>query len=151
MAYSPVELRHIRPKRSLFGYRPDEVDRILEDVAASFEEVWRDRADLRDRVEELESDLTRYRQNETLLHTTLTAAESAAVELKEQAQRDVQLVIDEARLEAQRITLEARIERDRLSSEARRIRALLGAALDAIEDAEHASESAPGSPEAQAA
>jgi len=147
MTYAPVELRHIRPRRGFFGYRPDEVDRILEEVAVSFEDVWRDRADLRDRVDALEAELSHHRQNETLLHTTLTAAEGTAVELREQAQRDAQLVIDEARVQAQRITLEARIERERLASDARRIRALLHAALDAVEEAGIDSDAA----EAQAA
>ena len=33
MRYTPVELRHVRMGRALFGYRRDDTDRMLEDVA----------------------------------------------------------------------------------------------------------------------
>ena len=41
----------------MFGYRRRGVDDLLTDIADSFEFVWRERADLVDRVEELETDL----------------------------------------------------------------------------------------------
>ena len=51
MALTPVELRHARFGRSLLGYRRREVDRLLADTVASFEDVWRSRADLADKVD----------------------------------------------------------------------------------------------------
>ena len=53
MALTPVEIRHVKLGRGLLGYRRSGVDRLLEDVVSSFEDVWRDRADLADRVEQL--------------------------------------------------------------------------------------------------
>ena len=47
--------------------------------STSFEDVWRERADLADKVEQLEDDLVRYRELEGLLRTTLVSAEKAAV------------------------------------------------------------------------
>jgi hypothetical protein len=44
-------------------------------------------------------------------------------------------VLEEAHAEARRITQDARSERERLAAETRRIKALLGAALDAVDDA----------------
>ena len=52
MRYTPVELRHVRLGRSLFGYKRRDVDSLLEDVADSYEEVWRERGELTDRVED---------------------------------------------------------------------------------------------------
>ena len=57
MAMTPVEIRHVQLGRSLRGYRRETVDRLLSEVADSFEDVWRERADLADRVEQLELDL----------------------------------------------------------------------------------------------
>ena len=48
MRYTPVELRHVRSGRALFGYKRDETERMLDDVADSFEEVWRERGELTD-------------------------------------------------------------------------------------------------------
>ena len=49
MALTPVEIRHIKPSRSLLGYNRKGVDELLEDVVESFEQVWRERADLGDK------------------------------------------------------------------------------------------------------
>ena len=136
MAYTPVELRHVRFKRSAFGYRASQVDRTVDEVADSFEAVWRERADFADRIEQLEAELKRHRELETLLRSTLTTAEQSAHELRHQARREAALVLDEAHAEARRITDEARAERERLRGESRRVKALLGAALDAVGDAD---------------
>jgi len=135
MAYTPVEIRHVKLKRSLFGYGRARVDHLLEEIAASFETVWRERADHGDRVEHLESELTRYRELEALLRTTLVSAERSAHELKDQAKREATLVIDEAHAEARAVTRTAVAERERLLADTRKIRALLEAALDSVGDA----------------
>jgi cell division initiation protein len=136
MAYTPVELRHVRFKRGLLGYVCTPVDRTIEEVVDSFETVWRERADYADRIEKLEGDLKRHRELETLLRTTLTTAEQAAHELKDQARREAALVLEEAHAEARQITRDAMAERERLGAETHRIKALLAAALDAVDDAD---------------
>src|SRR5438105_13404098 len=134
MAYTPVEIRHVRLPRRLIGYSRRTVDKLLAEVTDSFETVWRDRADLADKVEQLEADLVRYRELEQLLHTTLVSAERAAHELRDQARGQAETIVEEARAEARTITREARTERETLATEARRIRLLLHAALDALDE-----------------
>lgn len=138
MSYTPVEIRHVRLKRGLFGYRRRHVDRLLEEITESFEAVWRERADHSDRVEHLEGELTRYRELESLLRTTLVSAERAAHDLKDQAKREADTIVFEAQAEARAITRGARSEREQLSGEARRLRLLLHAALDALDEADDA-------------
>jgi cell division initiation protein len=136
MALTPVELRHVGFKRAPFGYRRSEVDRMIDEAVESFEVVWRERADYADRIEQLDTDLKRHRDLESLLRSTLTTAEQAAHELRDQARREAALVVEEAHAEARRITHEAIAERERLGAETHRIKALLAAALDAVEDAD---------------
>ena len=102
----------------------------------SFETVWRERADPSDRVELLEGELKRYRELEQLLRTTLVSAERAAHELKDQAKREADSILAEAQSEARTITRQARSERETLAVEARRLRLLLHAALDALDEAD---------------
>src|SRR5215468_2370564 len=135
MAFSPVELRHITFKRGLLGYQRGPVDEVIDEAADSFETVWRERADFADRIEQLEAELKRHRDLESLLRSTLTTAEQAAHELRDQARREGALVLEEAHAEARRITHDAIAERERLGAETHRIKALLGAALDAVDDA----------------
>jgi cell division initiation protein len=136
MSYTPVEIRHVRLKRGLFGYRTGQVDRLLEEVVESFETVWRERADHSDRVELLEGELTRYRELEALLRATLVSAERASHELKDQAKREAETIVTEAQAEARTITRQARSEHETLALEARRLRLLLHAALDALDEAD---------------
>ena len=133
MALTPVEIRHIRLGRGLLGYRRPPADRVLEEIASSFEEVWRDRADLADKVEQLESDLERFRELEALLRTTLVSAERTAAELKTQAMREAELIVDEARAEARSIVRQSAADNERLEADSARIRALLRAALATID------------------
>ena len=135
MALTPVEIRHLKPAKTLFrGYRRHAIDEVLDEIVLSFEDVWRERADLADKVEQLEEDLVRYRELEGLLRTTLVSAEKAAVTLKEQARKEGDLIIEEARAEARSITRHARSDHDRLLGEVRRMRSLLRAALAVVEE-----------------
>jgi cell division initiation protein len=138
MALTPVEIRHIRLRRRAIGYPRAAVDGLLAQIADSFEEVWRDRADLAEKVDQLEDDLVRYRELETLLRTTLVSAERAAHELKAQAKREAELIVSEAHSEARSITRAATAERERLVAESRRVRVLLKAALETLDGAESA-------------
>ena len=136
MALTPVEIRHIHMKRGLFGYRPADVDAILAEVITSFEDVWRERADLADKVEALEAELVRYRELEDILRTTLVSAERSAQEQREQAHREAELIISEAHAEARTITHRALAERERIDAETHRVRAVLRSALETVGDRE---------------
>ena len=135
MTLTPVEIRHLKPDRSLVGgYKRTAVDALMDEIVASFEDVWRERADLADKVEQLEADLVRYRELETLLRTTLVSAEKSAVSLREQAGREADLIVEEARSEARAITRAARADHDRLLTEVRRLRTLLHSALALVDE-----------------
>src|SRR3954469_2995700 len=135
MTLTPVEIRHVKPSKAFIGgYDRDAIDRLLDEIVASFEDVWRGRADLADKVDQLENDLVRYREIEGLLRTTLVSAEKAAVTLKDQARREADLIVEEARSEARAITRTARGDHDRLLVEVRRLRALLQAALALVDE-----------------
>ena len=139
MTITPVELHHIELKRTrLGGYRRGPVDQVLEEIADSFEETWRERAEFADRIEQLQSELARHREPETLLRTTLVSAERSAHEQRAQAKKEADLVLEEAHAEAREVTRAAMAERERLLGDARKIRALLEAALDAVQDASDA-------------
>jgi cell division initiation protein len=139
MAIAPVEIRHVRLKKSFFGgYRKKRVNELLEEVSDSFEEVWREREDLRDKVHSLETELRRHRELESLLRETLVTAEKSVIEQKDQARTEAELVVREAHTAARSITQEALVERERLLGEAARVRALLQAALTSVAESEPA-------------
>lgn len=97
MSITPAELRHLRFAQVRRGYDTEAVDRALESVAEGLDELLRERADLEDRVRQLESDLSRYRDMESTLTDTLTLAERAAGELLAEAQADADRIREDAR------------------------------------------------------
>jgi len=134
MALTPVEIRHMTLRRGLFGYRTGPTDQLLAEIAESFEDVWRERADLADKVEQLEGDLVRYRELESLLRTTLVSAERASAEMKEQARREAEVILSEAHAESRSIQRQALTEHERLLGESNRLRVQLEAALRSLDD-----------------
>jgi len=135
MALTPVEIRHLSPPRTTFrGYKAPATDKLLEEIAASFEDVWRERADLADKVEQLETDLVRFRELESLLRTTLVSAEQASAQMRDQARREAELILGEAHAEARAVQRRAIAENERLSRESRRLRAQLVDALAALDE-----------------
>ena len=151
MALTPVEIRHMTPGTGLFGYKRAAMDTLLDEIAASFEDVWRERADLADKIEQLETDLVRYRELESLLRTTLVSAERSAAEMKEQARREADLILGEAHAEARAVQREARAENERLITDSRRLKAQLRAALEGIEEVDNGWPTSAGAAKAEAA
>lgn len=143
MTLSPVEIRHLTFERGLFGYRRASVDRVVAEVRESFEEVWRERAELADRVDQLEHELVRYRELESLLRGTLVTAERAAHELRDNAKREAELIITEAHAESRAITRAAVSERERLVADSLRVRGLLRTALETLEEVPQRAETRP--------
>jgi cell division initiation protein len=103
MSLSPAELRHQRPKRTFIGYRVSEVDEIMTHATSAFETVWRDRADLEDRVHELETSLGELRDTEHAMRDALVTAQRTADELRASAGRDAELIVREAEARAREI------------------------------------------------
>src|SRR5437764_2166046 len=137
MRYTPVELRHIRFSKGFFGYRREEIDKVVEDIADSFEVVWRERGEYADKLVDLEKILAEVKQREALLTSTLVAAERTAAEAVEGAKRHAELIVTEAHTEARSITRAAAGERERLFAEVRRVETLLRAALGMVEETRH--------------
>jgi cell division initiation protein len=133
MTLSPGEIRKIEIARTLFGgYRREGVNELLNEIAESFEEVWRERADLAGRVQTLETEAEKHRELEGLLRSTLVSAERAAQDTKEQARRESDLIVQEAHAESRRVTRETVGEKRRLEEAMHSIRAQLTAALESL-------------------
>jgi len=144
MSLTPVEIRHVKLGRRLGGYDRPGTDALLVRIAESFEDVWRERADLRDEIGRLEGELARFRELEVLLRNTLVSAERSADELRAQAHREADVILDEARVKAREIGGGAESERERVRADIRRLktveaqmrseyRAFLVTALDRLE------------------
>lgn len=140
MTLTPVEVRHLELRRGLLGYRRSHVHRTIDEIADSFEAVWRERSELGERVHDLELEVARHVELETLLRSTLVSAERAAQDMKEQARREADVIVGEAAAEGRHLIREAIAEKEHLLAETRRVRTMLRAALEVLSDVEEREE-----------
>lgn len=143
MTLTPVEVRHLEMRRGLFGYRRSHVHRTIEEIADSFEAVWRERSELGERVHDLEAEVARHVELETLLRSTLVSAERAAQDMKEQARREADVIVQEAGAEGRRLVRDAIAEKEQLLAETRRVKSIMRSALDVLAEDDHKAEEAP--------
>ena len=132
MTLTPVEVRHLELRRGLLGYRRSHVHRTIAEIADSFEDVWRERSELTERVHDLEGEVARHVELETLLRSTLVSAERAAQDMKEHARREADVIVQEAGAEGRRLIRDAIAEKEQLLAETRRVRSIMRAALDVL-------------------
>lgn len=133
MSITPVQIREVDLGRAwLRGYRRRGVDELLEEIAESFEKVSRERSHLSDRLEVLGAEAAKHRELEALLYSTLVSAERAAQDMKEQARRESDLIVQEAHVESRRVTRESAAEKRRLEEDMTKIRAQLRAAFELL-------------------
>jgi cell division initiation protein len=143
MFLSPSDIHQQKLKSRLGNYDREQVDELLENVVASYEQVWRERDKSRDRVAELERELRDYQELERPLRDSIVTAQRAAGEVKTEAAKQAEAVLRDAKQKAEQIVLRAERERDAIKAEiarlevvendtAARCRAVLVDALEAL-------------------
>lgn len=124
MTLTPVEIRHVSIGRRPFGYDRASTEELLDRIVESYEGVWRERADLREELERMEAEIARFKELEVLLRNTLVSAERSADDIRTQARREADLILEEARAKARETAVSAETERERIKAEIRRLKSL---------------------------
>jgi cell division initiation protein len=141
---TPPEIQHQTLKEGR-GYDRAEVDKLLEQVTSSYEQVWLERDELRSRLSELEGEVADLRDRERLLGDTLVTAQRAAEELRTDAEQEAKWIklealadLGQAKAEAERELEDLRAGIQRFRSQERELRsnlrAFLESALRQLED-----------------
>lgn len=90
------------PRRPL-GYDRPATEHVFASLAASYEQIWMERDALRHRVAELESELGQLREQVPLPHEALVEAHRSARSAREEAQRDAEEILAQARAVADQL------------------------------------------------
>lgn len=108
MTLTPLDIHNKEFNRAFRGYSEAEVDEFLDLVVKEFEALIRENGELKDRLDDLERTLERYRTIEDSLNKTLLLAQQAAEEVRQSGEKEAELIRERARMEGQRIVDEAR-------------------------------------------
>lgn len=102
MQMTPIDIRNKTFSKAMRGYPPQEVEKFLQTVSEEFEVVYRENFELKESVERLETELSRYKSLENTLQQTMVLAQQTAEEVKETARREAELLVREAEEEGRK-------------------------------------------------
>jgi DivIVA domain-containing protein len=107
---TPLDVRKKKGdfRRVMRGYDPDAVDNFLDEVVARMEELVRENQALAGKSAQMTEAIADYRERERAMNDALVSAQQLREGMREQAQRESDLVLREARAEGERIIADAK-------------------------------------------
>lgn len=145
VALTPLDIQNKVFSRAFRGYNPVEVDAFLDEIVREMERLAKDNSTMREQIEHLTSKVTQYEKLEDTLHNALLVAQQAADEMKANAEKEAQLIIEQAKRDGEAMIAsmreDVRAAEQRLQELYRyasrfraRVKGLLTAQLSLLED-----------------
>jgi DivIVA domain-containing protein len=100
---TPLDVRRYDFGRALRGYNPARVDQFRDQVAEEMERLTRINQDLDGKARSFHEQLRAFRDRDKALNDALVSAQQLRGEVREQAEREAQLILREAQAEGERI------------------------------------------------
>src|SRR4051812_46661592 len=107
---TPLDVRRYDFGRALRGYDPERVDQFREQVAEELERLTRLNQELDAKARNFHEQLRAFRERDKALNDALVSAQQLRSEIREQSERESQLILREARAAADRILEQARAD-----------------------------------------
>ena len=98
---TPLEIENKKFSRKMMnGYSVEEVDDFLVELTVDYEKLYKEVAELKEKITELEDSVSHYKTIEDTLQNTLVMAQSTAEEVKEIAKQQAEQIIKNAETSA---------------------------------------------------
>ena len=95
---TPLDIENKKfSKQMMNGYSVEEVDDFLDELTVDYSRNYKEVAELKNKVEELNNSLVQYKTIETTLQNTLVMAQSTAEEVKNVAKQKADQIVEEAK------------------------------------------------------
>jgi len=95
--YTPLDIENKKfAKQMMNGYSVEEVDDFLDQLTVDYGKMYKESAENKKTIEELEKSLAHYKTIESTLQNTLVMAQSTAEEVKDVARQQAEQIIKEA-------------------------------------------------------
>ena len=114
---TPVDVRRMEFPKAMRGYDAARVDDFREQVADELERLTRANQDLEANVRSLTEQLRGFRDRDKALNDALVSAQQLRTEVRDQSEREAQLVLREAQAQADRIVQAAQMDAMRFSDQ----------------------------------
>jgi DivIVA domain-containing protein len=99
---TPLDVRRYDFGRTLRGYDPERVEQFRQQVAEELERLTRQTQELEAKAKGFHEQLRAFRERDKALNDALVSAQQLRGEIREQSEREAQLILREARGEAEK-------------------------------------------------
>ncbi len=104
---TPLDIENKKfSKQMMNGYSVEEVDDFLDELTADYEKIYKEVAEAKNKIEDLQESMEKYKNIEGTLQNTLVMAQSAADEVKRLAKQQAEQMINEAQATAKQAVTE---------------------------------------------
>lgn len=93
---TPIDIQRQDFEVKLRGYNADEVDDFLDLVGKDYEKLYKENAELKERVKQLDKTIEQYRAMEETLQQSIVLAQTAAEDIKKSAAEKANVIVNEA-------------------------------------------------------
>lgn len=142
---TPMDIHNKEFKRGFRGYSEEDVDSFMDNIAGDYEKVYREYCELKEQCEKQQEKLAQYEKMEATMNSTLMLAQQTAENVKIAAQKEADLILQEATNTKKQMMDESSLnlqvsqqELDKLASQIRsfkaKCRAILSSQLRLLDD-----------------
>ena len=103
MKLTPMDINNKEFKKIIRGYNPEEVDEFLDKIVEDYEALYKENANLKEKVAAMNERLEHYSKIEATIQNTLVLAQNAAEQAKSSAQKEAEIIIKNANDTAQKV------------------------------------------------
>lgn len=104
---TPLDIENKKfSKQMMNGYSVEEVDDFLDDLTVDYEKLYKEVAEYKNKLEDLQESITKYKTIEGTLQNTLVMAQSAADEVRNLAKQQAEQIVNEAQANAKQAVME---------------------------------------------
>ena len=104
---TPLDIENKKfSKQMMSGYSVDEVDEFLDEITADYEKLYKESAEAKNKIEDMQEDMAKYKNIENTLNNTLIMAQTAADDVKNLAKQQAEAILNEAQANAKQAVVE---------------------------------------------
>ena len=104
---TPLDIENKKfSKQMMNGYSVDEVDEFLDEITADYEKLYKESAEAKNKIEDMQEDMAKYKNIENTLNNTLIMAQTAADDVKNLAKQQAEAILNEAQANAKQAVAE---------------------------------------------
>ena len=111
---TPIDIQSKTFKSGGMGYNKQDVDQFFASVAADYETLYKDNLSLKEKIVQLDENLSHYKEIEKSMQKALMLAETTAEETILSARKNATVIEQEAILKAQSIVADSKVELEKV-------------------------------------